>query len=195
MSTDARPFQTVSSRIVWACPWYRVRQDEIITPDGRPGVYNTIEKSDAVWIVPLTTDGRVAMVYQYRHTVNEWCWEVPAGSVKPGQSPEDAAREELHEEVGGEAGALGYVGRYYLANGICNEVGHIFLATGVTLGATRHEPAEVMQVHLKPVTEALEMARTHQISDGPSALALLLCADALLRETEESSAGSADVAD
>ncbi len=154
-------------------------------PDGRPGIYNTIEKSDAVWIVPVTTDGRLAMVYQYRYTIDEWCWEVPAGSVKPGQSPEEAAREELREEVGGEAETLTYVGRYYLANGICNEVGHIFLATGVTLGAAHHEPAEVMQVHLKPVAEALEMARTHQISDGPSALALLLCAEQLRRESTD----------
>ncbi|WP_374688294.1 NUDIX domain-containing protein [Promineifilum sp.] len=185
MSITERPFKTLSSRIAWSCPWYRVRQDEIIMPDGRPGIYNTIEKSDAVWIVPVTTDGRLAMVYQYRYTIDEWCWEVPAGSVKPGQSPEEAAREELREEVGGEAETLTYVGRYYLANGICNEVGHIFLATGVTLGAAHHEPAEVMQVHLKPVAEALEMARTHQISDGPSALALLLCAEQLRRESTD----------
>ncbi len=63
------PFQTVSSDIVWSCPWYRVRQDEIITPDGRAGVYNVIEKPDAVWIVPVTADGRVAMVNQFRYTV------------------------------------------------------------------------------------------------------------------------------
>ncbi len=48
MSIYERPFQTVASRIVWSCPWYRVRQDDIITPDGRTGVYNVNEKADAV---------------------------------------------------------------------------------------------------------------------------------------------------
>ena len=175
----ARPFQTVSSRIVWACPWYRVRQDTILTPDGSPGEYNVIEKMDAVWIVPVTTEGQIALVYQYRYTIDAWGWEVPAGSLEAGQTAEEAARLELWQEVGGVAERLEYVGRFYLANGICDEAGHIFLATWVVLGQPRHEPAEVMSVHPKPIGEALEMARAGLISDGPSALALLLCAERL----------------
>lgn len=179
------PFKTLSSRVVWSCPWYQVRQDEIITPGGEPGIYNVIEKADAVWIVPVTTTGSVVLVYQYRYTVSDWCWEVPAGSVKPGQTAEEAATEELHEEVGGVAQALTYIGRFYLANGICNEVGHIFMATGVVLGETCHESAEVMSVHLKTIDEALDMAHTGQISDGPTALALLLCAERLAGVTPD----------
>jgi 8-oxo-dGTP pyrophosphatase MutT (NUDIX family) len=179
MDERARPFKTLSSRIAWSCPWYQVRQDEIVRPDGSPGIYNVIEKADAVWIVPITRDGQLALIHQYRYTVDEWCWEVPAGSVKAGQSIEAAAREELREEVGGEAGSLHYVGRFFLANGICNEVGHIFLATGVTLGETHHESAEVMSVHMVALAEAVQMAQTGKISDGPTALAILLCADRL----------------
>ena len=181
MTIPRRPFKTVSSRIAWSCAWYQVRQDEIITPDGRPGVYNVIEKTDAVWIVPVTKDNRIAMVHQFRYTIDEWCWEVPAGSVKDDQSIEEAAREELQEEVGGEADALEYIGRFYLANGICNEVGHIFMATGVKLGEPHHESAEVMTISLKSIPEALAMAKSGQISDGPTALALLLCADRLAK--------------
>jgi 8-oxo-dGTP pyrophosphatase MutT (NUDIX family) len=132
-------------------------------PNGQIGEYNVVEKSDAVWVVPVTTDGLVAMVYQYRYTINEWCWEVPAGGVKSGQSLEDAAAEELQEEVGGTAQTWEYIGRYYLANGICNEVGHFFLATGVTIGSNHHEAAEVMHIHLLPVAKVLAMARAHEI--------------------------------
>lgn len=174
-----RPFLTLSHRVVWSCPWYQVRQDDIRLPDGRPGIYNTIEKPDAVWVIPVTTGNHLAMVYQYRYTVDDWCWEIPAGSVKPGQSIEEAVQDELREEVGGIAADLEYIGRFYPANGICSEVGHIFLATGVTLGHPQHEAAEVMQIHLKPIPIIIEMARTLQISDGPSALALLMCAEKL----------------
>ena len=170
MSTTEKPFRVVSSQVVWTCPWYRVRQDEIILPNGQPGVYNVIEKADAVWIVPVTADGRVVMIRQFRYTVDDHCWEVPAGSVEPGQSL---------EEVGGEADMLSYVGRFYLANGICNEVAHIFIALDVTMGEPRHEAAEVIDIHLKPVAEVLHMACSGQITDGPTALALLLCADKL----------------
>jgi len=179
MSTRRRPFTTVSSRIAWSCPWYRVRQDEILLTDGTAGVYNVIEKPDAVWVLGLTADGRVPMLYQYRYTVDDWCWEIPAGSVKQGQTPEEAAREELLEEVGGTAGRLAYVGRSYLANGICNEVGHIFWAEAVSLGTPAHEAAEVIEVHLLAASEVLRMARAGEISDGPSALAVLMCADRL----------------
>ena len=179
MTPPTRPFQTLTSRIAWSCPWYRVRQDSILTPDGQPGEYNVIEKADAVWIVPVTAEGQLIMVYQYRYTIDDWCWELPAWSVEANQTTEEAARVELREEVGGTAGQLAYIGRFYLANGICNEIGHIFLATNVTVGETRHETAEVMSVHHMPIAEALAMARSGLISDGPSALALLLCADRL----------------
>jgi hypothetical protein len=58
--------------------------------------------------------------------------------------------------------------------GIGTERAHLFLATGVTLGATHHEPAEVMTVHLLPAQQVLEMARAGQIQDAISVLALLL---------------------
>lgn len=174
-----KPFHTLSSRIAWSCPWYSVRQDEIVTPDGNRGVYNTVTKADAVWIVPVTSEGQIVLLYQYRYTVDDWCWEIPAGSIKPGQTPEDAAREELREEIGGTALILEHVLRYYVANGISNEVGHIFLATGVTLNQPEHEAAEVIEIHIKSVAEALDMARGGLISDGPSAYALLLCQNRL----------------
>ncbi len=113
------------------------------------------------------------------YTVDEWCWEVPAGSVKDGQSIIQAAIEELHEEVGGVAREMAYIGRFFLANGICDEVGHIFLATGVVMGEPAHEAAEVIRVQLMPIDEALRMARACEITDGPTALALLLCAERL----------------
>ena len=175
LMTKHSPFQTLSSRIAWACPWYRVRQDEIRLPNGRNGVYNTIEKDDAVWIVPLTHQQEIVLINSYRYTIDKWCWEVPAGNIKPNQTKEEAALAELQEEIGGTAAQLTYLGRFYTANGICDEVGHFFLATGVTLGTPAHEEAEVIQIHPKPISEVMQLLQQGQISDGPSALALFLC--------------------
>jgi 8-oxo-dGTP pyrophosphatase MutT (NUDIX family) len=173
------PYRTVSQQVVWSCPWYSVRQDKIITPDGRPGVYNVIQHPGAVWIIPVTADGDIVLLYSYRYTVNEWCYEIPAGGVRPGQTRYQAAEAELLEEIGGTARSLVYFGCFFTMNGIGDERAHIFLATGVTLGPTRHEATEVMEIHPRPIAEALRMARSNEISDGPSALALLLCADKL----------------
>ena len=173
------PFKTLSQKIVWSCPWYSVRQDELLLPDGRPGVYNVVQKEAAVWILPVTAEKQVVLIRSYRYTVNDWCWEIPAGSLKAGQDPAAAARSELAEEVGGRAQQLAYLGRSYMANGICDEVGHFFLATGVTLGEPDHEAAELIEVHRKSIPEVLNMARANEINDAPSALVILLCAGRL----------------
>ncbi|MFC2045952.1 NUDIX domain-containing protein [Chloroflexota bacterium] len=88
---------------------------------------------------------------------------------------EEVARRELLEEVGGEAAELPFVGQFYTSNGISNKVAYVYLATGVELGETHREPTELMEMRLVPVEEALRMAREGEISDGPSALALLWC--------------------
>lgn len=174
-----KPYQTLSSRIAWSSPWYRIRQDEIVTPDGQSGVYNVVEKEAAVWIVPVLTNGDIVLIKNYRYTVQDWTWEVPAGSVKQGQTLAEAARAELREEIGGTAQELTYIDHFYTANGICNEIGHLFLAVGVTLGQPQHEATEVMEIHPTPIPQALHLARTLQIRDAPSALALLVCAEQL----------------
>lgn len=177
-----KPFQTLSSEIVWSSPWYAIRQDRIRLPNGEEGVYNVVEKNGAVWIVPLTSGGEVVLIRNYRYTVDDWCWEVPAGNIEPEQSVEEAAASELRQEVGGTAEEWQMIGRFYLANGISDEVGHILLAREVVLGETAHEATEAMTVHLVPWATAVAMAQNGEITDGPSALALLLCAARLGRD-------------
>jgi ADP-ribose pyrophosphatase len=112
--------------------------------------------------------------------VDDWCYAVPAGGISPEGSPEETARRELLEEIGGAARELRLVGQFYTSNGISNEVAYVYLATDVELGETHREPTELMEMRLVPVDQALRMAREGEISDGPSALALLWC-EPLLR--------------
>lgn len=175
------PYQTIASEIVWSCPWYSVRQDQIITPDGRPGVYNTVIIKPAVWVIPVTDAGDIVLIYTYRYTVDEWCWEIVAGGAQEGKTLAETAHQELREEVGGVARSLRHLGRFYTANGICNEEAHYFLAEGVELSQpTAHEPTELIEIHPRPIAEALRMARAGEITDSPSLAALLLAEPLLL---------------
>ena len=70
---------------------------------------------------------------------------------------------------------LRHVGQFYTSNGISNEVAYVYLATGVELKEPSREPTELMEIQLVPIGEAMRMARSGEISDGPSALALLWC--------------------
>jgi ADP-ribose pyrophosphatase len=169
------PYQTLSSRLLWTSPWYSLREDQVRFPDGSQGVYTVVEKRDAVWVVPALADGRLVLIRNYRYTVGEWLWEVPAGGIEPGIAPQEMARRELAEEVGGQAQSLEEVARFYTMPGIGDEVAHIFLARGVALGEPRHEPSEVMERHAFPLSAVLSMIHRGELADGPSALAVLLC--------------------
>jgi ADP-ribose pyrophosphatase len=173
-------WETLDSRTLWQSRWYNLRQDRLRTPAGHEFTYTLVDHPGAVWVVPVTTDGQVVLVRQYRYTVDQFCMEVPAGGMSPDLTPEEVARCELLEEVGGTAAELRYVGQFYTSNGISNEVAYVYLATGVELGEAQRELTELMEIRLVPVEEALRMAREGEITDGPSALALLWC-ESLLR--------------
>ncbi len=170
------PYQTLSSRVVWRTPWYILREDRIRLPDGSDGVYTVVERPGAVWIVPLLSDGRMVLIRNYRYTVRRWLWEVPAGGLPEDRTPEETARKELSEEIGGQASGIELVATFYTTAGISNERAFVFLARGVTLGQPDREPTEVMERHIFPVSQVMQMIRDGTISDGPSALAILLCA-------------------
>jgi 8-oxo-dGTP pyrophosphatase MutT (NUDIX family) len=86
------------------------------------------------------------------------------------------ARRELLEEVGGMASEPRYVGQFYTSNSISNEVAYVYLATSVELAETHREPTEeLVEIRLVPGEEALRIARQGKITEGRSALALLLC--------------------
>ena len=168
-------WETLDSKHIWRSHWYNLRQDRLRTPAGREFTYTLIDHPGAVWVVPVSGEGQVALIWQYRYAVDDWCYEVPAGGLGPDGKPEEVARRELREEIGGTAADLRLVGQFYTSNGISNEVAYVYLATGVELGPTQREPTELMEIRLVPIEEAVRMAREGEITDGPSALALLWC--------------------
>jgi ADP-ribose pyrophosphatase len=169
------PWETLDSKYLWRSRWYNLRQDQVRTQAGHEFTYTLVEHPGAVWVVPVTAEGQVALIWHYRYTVSDWCYEVPAGGLSPGLTPEEAARRELLEEIGGTASDLRYIGQFYTSKGISNEVAYVYLATDVELGAAHREPTELMDLRLVPAGKAVRMAREGEISDGPSALALLWC--------------------
>lgn len=140
--TEPPPFTVTSSRIAYENPWLRVREDRIIRPGGRPGLYGVIERRDFAVVVPLQ-DGRLTLVQQYRYPVDERLWEFPQGVSEP-EDPDllACAARELREETGLVAGSLEDCGRVYLASGICNQGYSVVLATGLVPGAQQRDATE-----------------------------------------------------
>jgi ADP-ribose pyrophosphatase len=168
------PITPLESNIAWSCPWYHVRQDRILLPNGSEGIYNVVDMRDGVWVLPVTTEGEVVLLRTYRYPLKTWTWELPSGGVEVGDETLETAKRELAEEAGGTAADWRFLMQVSPLAGVSTLRAHLFLAAGVTLGDTHHEATEVMTVHRMPVQEAVHMARSGQIEDAVSALALLL---------------------
>jgi ADP-ribose pyrophosphatase len=168
----------------FGCRWFRVRHDLLRWPDGRIAPYVYVEGVSAVWVVPVTTAGRIVLIRQFRYTMDDWCWEVPAGGFHDFDgSPLELARQELVEEVGGTSDDWCYIGSFHPGNSIIDATYHIVLARDVRLDRKPHrEPSEIIEVHAVSVEKALDMARGGEMGDGLSALALLRCENLLLRK-------------
>lgn len=129
---------------------------------------------DGVWVLPVTTEGEAVLLRTYRYPLKAWTWELPSGGVELGDGPLETAKRELAEEAGGAAADWRLLMRVSPLTGVSTLRAHLYLAAGVTLGDTHHEPTEVMTVHRMPLPKAVEMARNGEIEDAVSALALLL---------------------
>lgn len=175
-NNSASSWKTLSSTVVHRNPWFSVRRDAVIRPDGQRGEYNVIERPDSVFVVALDEAGLVRLIGLHRYSTGVYSVEIPAGGTE-GQDPLAAAQRELREETGLVARDWAPLGRVQCANGVLNVFGHVFLATGLTQ-TDQHRQAEEGIVEERKVTlgRALELVRSGEITDSQSITALALAA-------------------
>ncbi|EHH67948.1 NUDIX domain-containing protein [Gluconobacter morbifer] len=140
----AAGFQTLSSRLAYRNPWTALREDIIVHPNGREGLYGIVERGEFVVILPVHADGKVTLIRQFRYPVGERLWELPMGmwETKENVDPVELALGELREETGLRAGEMIHIGTMYQGAGYSNQKGHVFLARNLTRGETAREDTE-----------------------------------------------------
>lgn len=175
MDTDesVNPWDKVSTRVVYDNPWINVREDEVVRPDGQPGIYGVVHfKNVAVGVIAVE-DGEVYLVGQYRYTLERYSWEIVEGGCGEGEETLDAARRELEEEAGLRATSWVKMGEAHLSNSVSDELAVWYLATGLEQGECRPEGTERLQVRRVRLEEALRMTFAGEITDALSMLALM----------------------
>ena len=174
MTEPVGPWTRVSRRVGYQNPWITVFHDEVLRPDGSPGVYGVVHFANAaVGVVAIDDQDRVALVAQHRYTLDHRSWEIPEGGAPPGESPLEGAQRELREEAGVEASEWREIARVHVSNSVTDEVATLFLATGLSHGPTALESTETdLTLDWVPFDEAVSMVLDGRITDAMSVVAL-----------------------
>jgi ADP-ribose pyrophosphatase len=118
-----------------------VQIETIMLPKGGELNAEIIRHPGSVVIVPVTDAGEIVLVQQYRHAIGRLAWELPAGSLKPGEDIERAAIRECHEEVGLIPASMRRAGSFFPTPGYCDEEMHFFIASGLRTPGADDEAA------------------------------------------------------
>lgn len=175
------PPHQLATRRAYSGRLLNVDVDSVQAPDGSTLELEIVRHPGAAAVVPLLSDPagpdpQVLLIRQFRYAAGGPIWEVPAGVLEPGESPEECARRELLEETGARAERIEHLTTIFTTPGFTDERIHLFQATGIATGEPRPMPDEFLEVTAKPLSSILEMIRDREIVDGKSVIALLYLA-------------------
>lgn len=143
-------------------------------PNGKTFELEVVRHPGASAVVPLKEDGKVVLIYQYRHAAGGYIYEVPAGKLSKGEAPEACAAREVEEEIGYKVGMLEKLTTIFTAPGFCDEQIHLFLGTELVFSGQQLGEEEVLQVVEMPFEEAIQRIEDQTIRDAKSIVALEL---------------------
>jgi ADP-ribose pyrophosphatase len=145
-----------------------------------------VEHPGATAIIPMLNESRVLLLKQYRHSLREYIWEIPAGTLDPQESIMNCAKRELIEETGYSAHQWQKLGEITPVPGYSDERIHIFLATDLQPAEQNLDTDEIINVHDVGFSEAIEMIEKGEIQDAKSIAGLYLALNRLKGDSSES---------
>lgn len=171
--TTKNPWKTIRSTRVYSNSWMSVREDDVIRPDGREGIYGVVETRAASGVVVLTPERDVYLVGQYRYPTEMYSWEIVQGGADEGEDPLTACKRELREETGLIAQQWNQLGgEVHLSNCISSERGYLYIAEDLSETEASPEGTEVLQVKTVTFEEALDMVESGAIADAMSIIGI-----------------------
>jgi len=175
----------LATRRMYSGKVVRVDLDTVRFPDGSTGELELIRHPGASAVVPCASDPKggdptILMIRQFRYAAGGPLWEIPAGTLSPGETPEACARRELLEEAGVNAERLDRLTTIWTTPGFTNEEIHLFMASGLTTGASAREADEFIEVVPRQLSQVLSDIRDGLIRDAKTMVAILYMAGFVL---------------
>ncbi len=176
MSTRPRVPRRLRRRVVFAGPIFRVERDTVRLPHGGTKAMDIVRHRGSVVLIPEPARGQIILIRQYRYAISRWIWELPAGSLEPGEAPAVAARRECAEEIGLVPGTIKRVGVFYPTPGFCDERMIFYRCTALRRPARPRPGDEDEQIEPRTVSiaQAWRLVERGEIIDMKTVLGLVL---------------------
>jgi ADP-ribose pyrophosphatase len=166
--------KTISTERIYEGAILNLRRDKVTIHTGGTSFREIVEHNGGAVAVPITSDGKIVMVRQYRKALEQAVLELPAGKIEKGEEPLQTIVRELQEETGYSAGNMEFLTAFYPSVGYTNEVLYIYLATDLTPGMTNYDENEAMDILEVDFEEAHNMVVAGEIQDAKTMLGILL---------------------
>ncbi len=165
--------KTINSELTFKGKVLSLYNDEVRLPNGRISHREVVRHRGAVCVLPISEEGDVYLVNQYRYPVDCVLLEAPAGKLEAGENPDDCAVRELKEETGITAGRITSLGKMIVSPGYCDEIIYLYAAQELSYGEQHPDEDEFLEVCRIPLIKAREMILSGEISDAKTQLILL----------------------
>lgn len=171
----ANPWKTLSSKIVLENPWWKIRVDEVIRPDGSRGEYNVVSNNNASMVVALTENNELILIKLYRYITGKLSLEIPGGGIDNDETPLSCAKREFEEETGITASKWTSLGAVCPLNGLCDEETYYFIARQLDRSREIIQTDEAVQAIVTvPFRDVIKMIKSGDLTDGQSIAAIFL---------------------
>lgn len=172
-----KPAPVLSTQTAYQGPLFRVDKEKVNEPKCGDVIRDIVRHGGSVVILAIDDGKRkdplVVLERQYRHAAGQFLYEVPAGKIDPNEDRLAAAKRELAEETGFRAKKWTKLARYYASPGFLAEWMQVFLAEGLTPGATSFDEDECLEIILVPFSELLRLIDKGEIHDGKTLIAAM----------------------
>ena len=152
----------------------RLVNRDMVLPNGRRTTFSIVEHPGAVAIVPVHANGDVVLLRQFRPSIGEEIYEIPAGTIEKGEAPLATAKREIIEETGFKARRWSKIAEFYTAPGFCTELMHVYVARNLSPATAGGDADEILKPVRLSLDAALKLVRTGKIRDAKSIAGLLI---------------------
>ncbi|MCF6462043.1 NUDIX hydrolase [Clostridium sp. Cult1] len=164
--------KTMKSEKIYEGKILNLRIDTVELPDKKYSKREIIEHPGSVGIVPITEDGYMILVEQFRKPVEKMLLEIPAGKIEINEEPKETAFRELVEETGYTAKKMEYIFEFYTSPGFSDEKIYLFLATQLELGQEKPMEDEYIEIKKVSIEDLINMVNRGQITDSKTIISI-----------------------